>query len=76
MLDELAHIKLHIAAHLEIDVDIIEDDTPIAELGADSLDVVEFLTKLEETYGVYVPDEDITSLKTPRLVAEYIDRYR
>ena len=76
MLDELAQIKLHIAAHLEIDVDIIDDDTPIAELGPDSLDVVELLAKLEETYGVYVPDEDITGLKTPRLVAEYIDRYR
>lgn len=76
MLDELVQVKLRIALHLEIDAESIEDDTPIAELGADSLDVVELLTKLEEEYGVYVPDEDITSLKTPRLVAEYIDRYR
>ena len=76
MLDELAQVKLRIALHLEIDAESIEDDTPIADLGADSLDVVELLTKLEEEYGVYVPDEDITSLKTPRLVAEYIDRYR
>lgn len=75
MFDQLAQIKLGLAEHLQIDVDGIEDDTLIADLGLDSLDVVELLVKFENKFGVYVADEDISGLKTPRLVEEYLERY-
>ena len=36
----------------------------IEDLGADSLDVVELLSRLEDEYGVTIPDDDVENLKT------------
>lgn len=41
----------------------------IDDLGADSLDVVELLSRLEDEYGVTIPDEDVETLKTVEDVA-------
>lgn len=35
----------------------------IEDLGADSLDVVELLSRLEDEYGVTIPDDDVENLK-------------
>ena len=43
----------------------IADDLDIVDaLGADSLDMVEFLTAVEERYGIAVSDEDALEWKT------------
>jgi acyl carrier protein len=34
------------------------------ELEADSLDVVEFVMELEEVFGVSIPEEELTDVKT------------
>lgn len=55
-------------------VDEITEDTNIMEdLGADSLDVVEILMAIEESYGVSVSDEEIPNLKTVRDLVEYVE---
>jgi acyl carrier protein len=55
-----------------------EDVTPekriVEDLGADSLDVVEMLMTLEETYGVTIPDDDAMNLKTVADLAGYLDK--
>lgn len=43
------------------------------DLGADSLDVVELVMALEEEFGIEIPDEDVTQLKTVNEVVRYID---
>jgi acyl carrier protein len=35
-----------------------------ADLGFDSLDVMEFIVKMEEAFGVEIPDEEAEQIKT------------
>lgn len=44
----------------------------IDDLGADSLDLVELVMTMEETFGMEVPDEDAEKLKTVKDVIEYV----
>lgn len=70
----LEQIKKLLAEELRIPVEKITDDAAILEdLGADSLDVVEMLMALEETFSITVPDEDVMQLRTVRAVAEYVE---
>ena len=63
-----------IARQLQIDTDIIDEHTKIMEdLGADSVDVVEMLMAMEETFGFSIPDEDIEELVTVSDIVEYVE---
>lgn len=42
------------------------------DLGADSLDVVEFILALEEEFGIEIPEEDVEKIVTVGDVVEYI----
>ncbi|MEN3044097.1 MAG: acyl carrier protein [Candidatus Hydrothermales bacterium] len=42
------------------------------DLGADSLDVVELVMKIEEKFGIEVPDEDAEKIRTVKDAVEYI----
>ncbi|MFQ9424442.1 MAG: acyl carrier protein [Christensenellaceae bacterium] len=46
----------------------------IEDLGADSLDVVELLSRLEDEYGVVIPDEDVENMKTVADVAATLEK--
>ena len=45
----------------------------VDDLGADSLDVVELITQLEDETGKTIPDEDITKIKTVGELVEVIE---
>ena len=63
-----------LANQLQIDRSLIREDTRIVEeLGADSLDIVEVLTELEQTFSITVPDEEIINFKTPADILAYIE---
>lgn len=71
MINEIIEI---IAKQLKVDVADITPDTDILDdLGADSLDVVELLMTIEDRYGITVPDSEAQSLRTIRLISEYIE---
>lgn len=54
-----------LAKQLNISPDKITPDSDVVkDLGADSLDVVELLISLEDSYGITVPDEEIVNVKT------------
>ena len=62
VIDKLKEI---IAEQFGIDIDAISEDTDIvADLGADSLDVVEMLMTLEDEYGITIEDEKVAEMKT------------
>ena len=46
----------------------------IEDLGADSLDVVELLSRLEDEYGVTIPDDDVENLKTVADVSKELEK--
>ncbi|MEO0279693.1 MAG: acyl carrier protein [candidate division WOR-3 bacterium] len=43
------------------------------DLGADSLDVVELVMKIEEKFGIEIPDEDAEKIRTVKDAVEYIE---
>lgn len=66
-------IKSLLADQLDVDEDTITMDSDIsADLGADSLDVVELIMSIEDEFGIQVPDEKIEDVKTVGDVVNYI----
>ncbi len=43
------------------------------DLGADSLDVVELVMKIEEKFGIEIPDEDAEKIRTVKDAVDYIE---
>jgi acyl carrier protein len=52
--------------------DVIEDASFVDDLGADSLDIVELVMALEESFGVSIPDEEAENIKTVGDAVVYI----
>ncbi|MFI6348038.1 acyl carrier protein [Streptomyces sp. NPDC050560] len=46
--------------------------TPFADLGLDSLAVYEAVTRIQDEYGVQVPDADLDLLKTPEQLVGFV----
>ena len=52
---------------------ITMESNVIADLHADSLDVVEMLMSLEDEFGISVPDEIANELVTVKAIVEFIE---
>lgn len=68
-------IRDMLALQLEIEKSRITHETDIIdELGADSLDIVELLTSLEDELGIVITDEAAHGLRTVGDVAAFIEK--
>ena len=66
-----------VAEQLERDVnEITSTSSLIDDLGADSLDVVELVMKMEEEFGIEIPDEEAEKIKTVNDVVQYITAHK
>lgn len=73
----IERVKEILAEQLDLEISDIRDDSDIQEdLEADSLDVMDIMTELEEEYSVEVEDEAIETLRTPEKIVEYIKKMR
>jgi len=54
---------------------ITEKSAFVNDLGADSLDVVEFVMEVETKFGITIPDEDAGKLATVGDAVKYIDAH-
>lgn len=71
MLDQVIEI---IADELNVDAANIKEETRLKEdLNVDSLDVVELVMRLEETFDVSVSDEAASKLSTVKDIVTYIE---
>ena len=52
--------------------DVVEEASFVDDLGADSLDIVELVMALEESFGVSIPDEEAEAIKTVGNAVAYI----
>jgi len=43
------------------------------DLGADSLDILQLLMRIEDDYGIVIPDEELVGFETVGDVVRYID---
>lgn len=66
-------VKEIVAEQLGKDVsEVTTNASFIDDLGADSLDIVELVMKMEEEFGIEIPDEEAEKIKTVNDVVEYI----
>jgi len=71
---EVKMLEKIIAENLGIDQNAIKDESNfVDDLGADSLNIVELVMKIEEEYDIEIPDEDSEMLITVGDVRRYIE---
>ena len=67
-------LKELLAEQFEVDESTITESTDImTDLGADSLDIVEFIMMIEEEFDINVADEQSYESKTVGEIADYIE---
>ncbi len=68
-------IRNRLSKQLELSVLEIADDADLGEdLRADSLDIVEFVTGIEDHYEIVVSDEELMTWKTVEAIAKSVYR--
>jgi acyl carrier protein len=73
-LDTLQSIKELAAKQFGGEVDAIDENAPVDQLGIDSLGFLEFLFELEDKLGVSIPQEAVAKVRTLRELAEAVDQ--
>lgn len=71
----LEKIQSMLAEALNLPLEKVTPDAKIVDdLGADSLDLVELLSQLEDEYGITIPDDEVENLVTVADVAGEIEK--
>ena len=71
----LEKIQSMLAEALNLPLEKVTPDAKIVDdLGADSLDLVELLSQLEDEYGNTIPDDEVENLVTVADVAGEIEK--
>ena len=71
----LEKIQAMLAEALNLPIEkVVADAKIVDDLGADSLDVVELLSQLEDEFGITIGDDEVESLVTVADVAEAIEK--
>lgn len=67
-------IKDIIVEQLDVEEDAVTMEASITEdLAADSLDVVDLVMSIEESFDVEIPDEEVENIKTVGDIVKYIE---
>ncbi len=71
----LEKVQSMLAEALDLPLEKVTPDAKIVDdLGADSLDVVELLSQLEDEFGIIIPDDEVESLVTVADVAAQLEQ--
>ncbi len=75
MSDISSRVKEIVVEHLGVDASKVVDNASfIDDLGADSLDTVELVMKLEEEFGCEIPDDAAEKITTIKAAVDYIEQ--
>lgn len=67
-------VKEVVTEQLNVDEGAVTNEASfIDDLGADSLDIVELVMALEESFGISIPDEEAENIKTVSDAVSYIE---
>lgn len=72
-MDTLNTIQQLISTEAEVKIQDLDPGRPLEEIGIDSLTVLELMFKIEETFGIKMPDERVP-LRTVQDIADLVDR--
>ena len=71
----LEKIQAMLAEALNLPLEKVSANAKIVDdLGADSLDVVELLSQLEDEFGITIPDDEVENLVTVADVAAALEK--
>lgn len=77
MSDIVEQVKSIVAEQLDRDKDSVTIESSFVEdLGADSLDAVELIMRLEEDFDLNIPDEDAEKITTVKAAVDYIESHK
>jgi len=68
-------IKRIISDYLIIDSSEISSDQTFANLGLDSLDMVEIFLKIEDEFDIEIGDDDSDKIRTISSLVQYLENY-
>ena len=72
----LAKVTDIVSDKLSVDkAKVVETASFVNDLGADSLDVVEFVMEVEKEFNITIPDEEATKLTTVGAAVDYIEAH-
>nr|GEW29568.1 acyl carrier protein 1, chloroplastic-like [Tanacetum cinerariifolium] len=74
--ETLKVVQATIASQLSIDESTVAPATKFADLGADSLDTVEIMMALEETFGVSIGESGAENIATVQDAADLIEKVK
>jgi acyl carrier protein len=67
-------LKKLIVELLEVDEsEVVPEASFVDDFNADSLDLIEFITAVEDTFKIEVPDEDAEKLRTVQDAIDFIE---
>jgi len=70
----LERLKKLIVELLEVEeTKVVPEASFIDDLGADSLDLIEFITAAEDAFGIEISDEDAEKIQTVQDAVNYIE---
>ena len=70
-------VKKVVAEQLSInEADIKNESAFISALGADSLDTVELVMALEDTFGIEIPDDQQEKIQTVQDAIDFIEAHK
>ncbi len=68
-------VKKILAKQLRRDPEAITMNSDIKkDLGADSLDILQLLMRVEDDYGIVIPDQELAGFKTVADVVAFLDK--
>ncbi len=69
-----SRMKQAIMNSLDVEEDAIHPEAKfIEDLGADSLDIVELIMTMEDTFGIDIPDDDAEKLRSVQDAISYVE---
>lgn len=67
-------VQAILAKQVRKDVSLVKPESKIKDdLGADSLDILQLLMKIEDEYGIMIPDEKLAGFITVQDVVDFLD---
>lgn len=75
-MDNFEKVKAIIVDKLNLEEDKVTPEARFVEdLGADSLDVVELIMGMEDTFGIQISDEDAEKIRKVGDAVSYVDQH-
>ena len=68
-------VKALIKSELNFSIDDLKLESTLEDMGADSLDAVELIMAIEETFNIEIPEDAAREMKSLQNIVSYIEAH-